>query len=85
MIPLHQALHIAASGTLDAMRNRAMWRDIGTGIVAKMVLVVRCAILVTFPVSVPLIACMIMLDEHRRNRAGTTTARYRGRNKENHE
>ena len=63
-----EAFKISALGTLDGMHCRKMWEDIGGGMLASFVLLVRCLILVTFPISVPLIAVLIMLDERKRAR-----------------
>ena len=63
-----EAFKISALGAMDGIIDREMWEDIGAGLFAVFVLLVRCLILVTFPVSVPLIAVLIMLDERKRAR-----------------
>ena len=59
------ALKDAASGSLKAMADRLMWAGILAGAVATVVLLVRLLVLVTFPVSTPLIAWLLILDERR--------------------
>lgn len=63
-----EAFEISVLGTIDGMLDRKMWKCIGGGMLAAFFLLVRCLILVTFPVSVPLIAVLIMLDERKRAR-----------------
>lgn len=69
-------LKVAVQGTLDAMVCRRMWDDIGNGLLAIVVLALRLLILVTFPVSQPLIAWMLWKSD-RINREHLAEARAR--------
>ena len=69
-------LKIAAAGTLYGLVARETWTDLGLGMLAVLVMVLRVAILVTFPISTPLIAWLIWLDDRKFKRdAATTTER----------
>lgn len=58
MITYKQALRATAIGTLKALGYRNTWEDLLSGAIALVVLAVRLLILLTFPISVPLIALL---------------------------
>lgn len=73
-------LKVAIIGTFDAMVCRRMWGDIGNGILAILVLLLRLLILVTFPVSQPVIAWLLWKsDKFNRERLDEARARLRAR------
>lgn len=67
-------LKIAALGTLDGLVMRDTWTEIWIGLLSCIVMAIRVLILVTFPISTPLIAWLIWLDDrkHERDAAAAT-------------
>jgi hypothetical protein len=61
-------LFLAAQGSFAGIADSETWRDIGLGMLALLVLALRVLILVTFPISTPLIAWAIWADERKRAR-----------------
>lgn len=70
-------LKIAAEGTLYSIVAQDTWRDLCLGLLAVMVLALRFAILLTFPISTPLIAWLIwwLSDRKFKRDAAATTER----------
>lgn len=60
-----QALKAAARTAFTALGPSEQWRDIGNGMIAVLVQLIRLAILLSFPFSTPLIAWLIQLDERK--------------------
>ena len=53
--PLAESAEIVLTGVFD----RDMWRDIGTGAIGMLGLMLRAIFLLTLPISIPLIALLI--------------------------
>lgn len=61
-------LKIAAEGTLFGLVASDTWTDLCVGLLAVVTLALRALILVTFPVSTPLIAWLIWVDDRKHER-----------------
>lgn len=62
----HQALRTAAVESVLCIADRKAWRTLAAGLYGLLFIALRIVMLVTFPVSVPLIAWLIQHDSHRR-------------------
>lgn len=65
MLTYRQALRAAAATAFTSLGRSEQWRDIGVGVLALVVQIIRLGILFTFPISTPLIAWLIQLDERK--------------------
>lgn len=63
-----EALKTIAAESLRNLGEMDMWGDMVAGLVAVFLLAVRLAVLVTFPISLPLIAWLMIVDEQKRAR-----------------
>lgn len=66
MLTWKKALRASALGTFTALTYADTWRDIGAGIFAVSVQLLRILLLVLFPVTIPLFAWLIIRDTKRR-------------------
>lgn len=63
------ALREAAADNVRCLAHRRAWRDLHTGMVALAFIALRIMMLVTYPVSTPLMAWVIHSNERARHRA----------------
>lgn len=62
-----QSLKRASWGTFAGMADDEMWGRIGLGILAVVVLLLRIVFVLTYPISTPIIAWLLILDERKRD------------------
>lgn len=63
------ALREASTDNVRCLFSRAAWRDLGIGLVAAAFLLLRLVMLVTYPISTPLMAWAILSRERAWDRA----------------
>lgn len=65
MMTYREAIKNAAYGTLLALTDRWMWKNIGDGLFGIAVLLLRLLVFLTYPISTLLLAWGLMADERR--------------------
>lgn len=63
------ALREAAADNIRCLAHRAAWRDLKNGAIALVFLLLRVVMLLTYPVSTPLMAWVILANERAMHRA----------------
>lgn len=63
------ALREAAADNLRCLAHRAAWRDLHTGMVALAFIALRIVMLITYPISTPVMAMVLLQNERARHRA----------------
>jgi hypothetical protein len=66
MLTKREALRTAVVGSFTALAEPAAWKDIGMGLIGLLAQAIRLCILLTLPISAPIIAWLLVLDDRKR-------------------